>query len=59
MFKKVFDLIYIVGIPDERFSKFAFKMGHYNQTDLEKYHNDTTAQAYVSESKNEKKNSFY
>lgn len=34
---------------DERFSKFAFKLGHYNQTDLEKYRNDTTAQAYVSE----------
>ena len=31
----------------ERFSKFAFKMGHYNQTDLEMYRNDTTAQAYV------------
>jgi uncharacterized protein YllA (UPF0747 family) len=34
---------------DERFSKFAFKLGHYNQTDLEKFRNDTTAQAYVSE----------
>ena len=36
---------------NERFSKFAFKLGHYNQTDLEKYRNDTTAQAYVSKSK--------
>jgi hypothetical protein len=34
---------------DERFSKFAFKLGRYNQTDLEKYRNDKTAQAYVSE----------
>ncbi|CAF1077399.1 unnamed protein product [Adineta steineri] len=32
---------------DERFSKFAFKMGHYNQTDLQKFKNDTTAQAYA------------
>jgi hypothetical protein len=32
---------------NERFSKFAFKLGHYNQTELEKYRNDTTAQAYV------------
>ena len=32
----------------ERFSKFAFKLGQYNQTELEKYRNDTTAQAYVS-----------
>lgn len=32
---------------NERFSKFAFKMGHYNQTDLAMYRNDTTAQAYV------------
>ena len=37
---------------NDRFSKFAFKLGHYNQTELEKYRNDTTAQAYVS---NEKK----
>ena len=34
---------------DERFSKFAFKAGKYNQTDLELYRNDTTAQAYVNE----------
>jgi hypothetical protein len=33
---------------DKRFSKFAFKAGHYNQTELEKYQNDTTAQAYVN-----------
>ncbi|CAF3342728.1 unnamed protein product [Rotaria sp. Silwood1] len=32
---------------DLPFSKFAFKMGKYNQTDLEKYKNDTTAQAYA------------
>ncbi len=42
---------------DERFSKFAFKLGHYNKTDLEKFRNDTTAQAYVSERGN--KNRFY
>ncbi|CAF3036092.1 unnamed protein product [Rotaria sp. Silwood2] len=29
------------------FSKFAFKMGHYNQTHLEKYKNDKTVQAYA------------
>jgi hypothetical protein len=34
---------------DERFSKFAFKLGQYNQTELEIYRNDTTAQAYVSD----------
>ena len=33
---------------DDRFSKFAFKMGHYNRTELEKFRNDTTVQAYVS-----------
>ena len=33
---------------NDRFSKFAFKMGHYNQSELQKYRNDTTAQAYVS-----------
>ena len=32
---------------NETFSKFAFKTGGYNQTDLEKYRNDTTARAYV------------
>ncbi|CAF3350277.1 unnamed protein product [Rotaria socialis] len=32
---------------DNRFSKFAFKMGHYKQAELEKYRNDTTAQAYA------------
>jgi hypothetical protein len=32
---------------NDRFSKFAFKMGHYNQSELVKYRNDTTAQAYV------------
>jgi hypothetical protein len=32
---------------NERFSKFAFKLGHYKQSELEKYRNDTTAQAYV------------
>ncbi|CAF1258541.1 unnamed protein product [Adineta steineri] len=32
---------------DNRFSKFAFKMGHYNKTELVKYQNDTTAQAYA------------
>ncbi|CAF3335262.1 unnamed protein product [Rotaria sp. Silwood2] len=32
---------------DLPFSKFAFKMNHYNQTDLEKYKNDTTTQAYA------------
>ncbi len=32
---------------EDRFSKFAFKMGHYKQSELEKYRNDTTAQAYV------------
>lgn len=36
---------------DFRFSKFAFKLGHYNQTELEKYKNDETAQAYVKEEK--------
>jgi hypothetical protein len=34
---------------NERFSKFAFKLGQYNQTELEIYRNDTTAQAYVSD----------
>jgi hypothetical protein len=34
---------------DEHFSKFAFKLGQYNQTELEIYRNDTTAQAYVSD----------
>ena len=33
---------------NERFSKFAFKLGHYNRSELELYRNDTTAQAYVS-----------
>jgi hypothetical protein len=33
---------------DDRFSKFAFKLGHYNQSELATYQNDTTAQAYVS-----------
>jgi hypothetical protein len=32
---------------DERFSKFAFKLGQYSQSELDKYRNDTTAQAYV------------
>ncbi|CAF0809552.1 unnamed protein product [Adineta ricciae] len=32
---------------NDRFSKFAFKLGHYNKTELEKYRNDTTAQAYA------------
>ncbi|CAF1083831.1 unnamed protein product [Rotaria sp. Silwood1] len=32
---------------DNRFSKFAFKLGHYKQSELEKYRNDTTAQAYA------------
>ncbi|CAF0832488.1 unnamed protein product [Rotaria sp. Silwood1] len=32
---------------DLPFSKFVFKMGKYNQTDLEKYKNDTTSQAYA------------
>jgi len=32
---------------NERFSKFAFKLGHYKKSELEKYRNDTTAQAYV------------
>lgn len=32
---------------DNRFSKFAFKLGHYKQAELEKYRNDNTAQAYV------------
>jgi len=32
---------------NDRFSKFAFKLGHYKQSELEKYRNDTTAQAYV------------
>jgi hypothetical protein len=32
---------------NDRFSKFAFKMGHYKQSELEKFRNDTTAQAYV------------
>lgn len=35
---------------NERFSKFAFKLGHYNRSELEQYRNDTTAQAYVRES---------
>ena len=33
---------------NDRFSKFAFKLGHYKQSELEKYRNDTTAQAFVS-----------
>src|SRR5690242_6062454 len=33
----------------ERFAKFAFILGHYNQSDLETYRNDTTAQPYVSQ----------
>ena len=33
---------------DNQFSKFVFKMGRYNQSDLEKYRNDTTVKAYVS-----------
>ena len=36
---------------DNRFSKFAFKLGHYKQSELETYRNDTTAQAYVSKKK--------
>ncbi|CAF3740625.1 unnamed protein product [Rotaria sordida] len=32
---------------DERFSKFAFKAGQYNRSELEKYKNDKTAQAYA------------
>ncbi len=32
---------------NDRFSKFAFKLGHYKQSELEKFRNDTTAQAYV------------
>ncbi|CAF1147464.1 unnamed protein product [Adineta ricciae] len=32
---------------NERFSKFAFKLGHYNRSELELYRNDTTAQAYA------------
>lgn len=32
--------------PD-KFSKMAFKEGRYNETDLEKYRNDTTVLAYV------------
>jgi len=39
---------------NDRFSKFAFKLGHYKQAELDKYRNDTTAQAYVS-----KKNQFF
>ena len=35
---------------NERFSKFAFKLGQYNRSELETYRNDTTAQAYVSRS---------
>ena len=35
----------------DRFSKFAFKMGHYNQSELELYRNDTTARAYVSQNR--------
>ena len=33
---------------NERFSKFAFKLGQYNRSELATYRNDTTAQAYVS-----------
>ncbi len=36
---------------DNRFSKFAFKLGHYKQGELETYRNDTTAQAYVNQNK--------
>jgi hypothetical protein len=43
---------------NERFSKFAFKLGQYNQSELELYRNDTTAQAYVSEKENNKKKFF-
>ncbi len=43
---------------NERFSKFAFKLGQYNQTDLEMFRNGTTAQAYVSERENEEKKYF-
>ncbi len=43
---------------EERFSKFAFKLGHYNQSELEKYRNDTTAQAYVSQSEEKIKITF-
>lgn len=32
---------------DNRFSKFVFKMGKYNESELDKYRNDTTVQAYV------------
>lgn len=43
----------------ERFSKFAFKMGQYNQTDLEMYRNDTTAQAYVRKFESNSINSIF
>ena len=36
---------------NDRFSKFAFKLGQYNRTELELYRNDTTSQAYVRERK--------
>jgi hypothetical protein len=36
---------------DNRFSKFAFKLGHYKQSELETFRNDTTAQAYVNKTK--------
>ena len=36
---------------DQRFSKFAFKMGQYTQSDLDQYRDDTTAQAYVRTTK--------
>lgn len=34
---------------NNRFSKFAFKLGQYNQSELALYKNDTTAMAFVSE----------
>lgn len=41
---------------NDRFSKFAFKLGHYKQSELDKYRNDTTAQAYVSRLSDSKRN---
>ena len=38
---------------DKRFSKFAFKLGQYNRSELEIYRNDKTAVAYVRERSNE------
>ena len=36
---------------NDRFSKFAFKLGQYKQSELDKYRHDNTAQAYVSRKK--------